>query len=422
MNKEIVTLMAYLIGVDDEHLTYFEQEIIDVLRGNNNANVIRKLCMVRNKIIQNLSHLREKVNGLQNLCDTEIIHPFYIELKTRYKIDIRLYNAKVEDSLKYINQLLIDNISSCRNLFPDYVEWDYIKKLFNMENLDDLKIYFANIACYPYAIYINWRPFLNGNILQNDEKFLEIIYRQNAKRFDVSLVKDMSEEGKSDIYKFIDVASSIVFVVDCENCSPFSFYSMLKSLNPQELKKVKKIIFYVDKNSTVAWNYIPQYTNIEVETILSERLIENKSLVDIRITADVAKLHYVEKIDSLILFSSDSDFWGLISSIPTAKFFVMLENEKTSSVTTKNMDEHSIPYAMLDEFATKDVSSLKKKIVNAEVHTAIVEKLNALNIKNLSNEIIRKTWLTDTADIEMINECIDNVKIRLHSDGRVEFI
>lgn len=59
-----------------------------------------------------------------------------------------------------------------------------------------------------------------------------------------------------------------------------------------------------------------------------ERVTDRKSLVDIKMTAGVCEAYYKDNIDSFILCSSDSDYWGLISSVKDAHFLVMYEYSK----------------------------------------------------------------------------------------------
>lgn len=39
-------------------------------------------------------------------------------------------------------------------------------------------------------------------------------------------------------------------------------------------------------------------------------------------------ISYKNDVDSFVIVSSDSDYWGLISSLPDAHFLVMIEREK----------------------------------------------------------------------------------------------
>ena len=85
--------------------------------------------------------------------------------------------------------------------------------------------------------------------------------------------------------------------------------------------------------------------------IQTERVNDHKSLVDIQMTAGVAREHYAEGVDGFLLASSDSDFWGLIKSLPTAKFMVLLEKDKYGTYLTDTLELNGISYCLMDHFA-----------------------------------------------------------------------
>lgn len=75
-----------------------------------------------------------------------------------------------------INRIVSDRINNCKSLFPIWINWSYVKELFIMPNgfaeggtRDAASIYYANLQCYPYQMYINWKPMDEGNILFNDK-------------------------------------------------------------------------------------------------------------------------------------------------------------------------------------------------------------------------------------------------------------
>ena len=70
--------------------------------------------------------------------------------------------------------------------------------------------------------------------------------------------------------------------------------------------------------------------NVEVETIAVERIKEDKSLVDHKLVAGVSKAVYKDEVDSIILASSDSDFWSVIEDVD-ANYLVLLEKTKCGS-------------------------------------------------------------------------------------------
>ena len=52
-------------------------------------------------------------------------------------------------------------------------------------------------------------------------------------------------------------------------------------------------------------------------------------------------ISYKNDVDSFVIVSSDSDYWGLISSLPDAHFLVMIEREKCVLIIVRK-------YALLD--------------------------------------------------------------------------
>lgn len=185
---------------------------------------------------------------------------------------------------------------------------------------------------YPYQVYINWSYMDSGNILYNDKKFVSLLYEANEDYFtDLSKVSDAGNLTKAGIYKFLDKSERVVVVVDCENSDPYKLYATLNNLNQEALlNKICKIILYDDIHTTSAWKILERFTQIPIEHVLIERIKENKSLVDIRLTTGTCREYYQNNVDSFILVSSDSGYWGLISAMPEVRFFVMVESEKCS--------------------------------------------------------------------------------------------
>ena len=87
--------------------------------------------------------------------------------------------------------------------------------------------------------------------------------------------------------------------------------------------------------------------NVEVETIAVERIKEDKSLVDHKLVAGVSKAVYKDEVDSIILASSDSDFWSVIEDVD-ANYLVLLEKTKCGSDFKSLLWNNNIFYCYLD--------------------------------------------------------------------------
>ena len=80
-------------------------------------------------------------------------------------------------------------------------------------------------------------------------------------------------------------------------------------------------------------------------------------------TAGVCREFYDNKITSFILASSDSDYWGLISSLPNADFLVMYEYNKCGSAIKQALDTRGIYYCSIDDFCSGNIEVFKNSVL-----------------------------------------------------------
>ena len=186
---------------------------------------------------------------------------------------------------------------------------------------------------------------------------------------------DATEEQKDSIYDFVDNAINIAVLVDCENVDPYRFASVFKNLNEENLNKIKKIILYDDVNTSTAWDYIGSMIHIAIEHNEIQRILDNKSLVDMAMATGACKEYYQNNMDSFILVSSDSDFWGLIHSLPYPRYFILNESDKTSTAVIRKLEEENINYCFMDSFAQSEVQDFK----NMVLYQALQQKIADFN-------------------------------------------
>ena len=90
-------------------------------------------------------------------------------------------------------------------------------------------------------------------------------------------------------------------VVDCENSDPYKLCATLKNLDYEVMQKITAIILFDDVHTATAWRILENYTRIPVEHIMIERIKQNKSLVDIKLTARACQEHYQKQVDSFVI-------------------------------------------------------------------------------------------------------------------------
>ena len=431
--KEVVTTIAYMIGVRMSALTvsYGEcSELIEKLRADRDATTIRYLCKLRTVLMQKFKKTDDLMRyQLKNLYNIEWYDHDNIKQLEKWGFTIIQANYRSDKYMQDLTRLINENIDKCSHLFYDWLNWEYIRDLFfvpkynkNDVMKDEFNKYMANIEHYPFQMYIHWQPADVGSIVYSDRKFLKIIYGQHNDSFtDFTKYKDADDETRNNIYEFIESSEKTAIAVDCENSNPFKLYSVLKGLNQVELAKIEKITLYDDPNTTAGWDWLSKFTQIPVEHIEIDRVTDRKSLVDLRMTASVVTDFYRDGITSFIIVSSDSDFWGLIESLPKAKFLVMYEYEKCGTAIKNALAQHGIYYCAIDDFCTAGTEDMKRAVLFAELEKHL-PSLVGENPLDLTHKIYEATRVTATMK-EMENFCnryVKTLRLKVNSEGKFE--
>ena len=377
--KTVTSIMAYLIAVPKQQFgREYDEAVYQGLEDIPEAKTIRCLCLVRNKLLLQNGMIRNHIryNLFANI--DEFIEPEILDFLETRNIQLIQPQPRVNEIIKALNTKIPEKVEECKALFPDWIEFRFIRRLFTMGSdieavVDDIHM---KKSSYPFQCYLNW-PIRNpmaypqsraaGNVLQDDATFLKLLYQIN----DAIL-----PEPKNDLKRFIQEAGQAVLAVDCENSDPYKLCAKmweLKQEDPQSFSKIAKTILFDDVHTNPAWRLLSDFLPIPVEHVLTQRVNDHKSIVDIQMTAGVAKEHYAGNVDSFLLASSDSDYWGLIKSLPTARFMVLMEQEKVGDCLRKRLDENAVGYCTLDMVNTE-------KIRKEALEAGIRKKLESFRI------------------------------------------
>jgi len=395
----VVSVFAYLIGVPrDQFGKTFRMSTYEDLEKNEDAKIMRSLCTIRSALLRQYGsiYLRMKrdiknLDGIPDYIDPGLFT--YLESK---KIRI-ITGSQIKDIYEYIitiNSQINNRLTQVLRLFPAWVNTDYIRDVIAMpggSNKD--RIVSAsnkmkdNINSYPFGSYINWpierkdafvespEYFLDevhtGNVIHNDRKFMVLLYRIHGEEFtDFGRVTDANEETKQQLSDFMMQHERIVMLVDCENSDPYKLCAVLDSMRETwgrmlldnggaDVRLLEKIILFDDSRTVDAWDIISQHTSVPIEHREVERVLQNKSLVDIVMTAGACREHYENGVNAFVVASSDSDYWGMISSLPKAEFLVLAERENLSRDAEKHYERNGVPICLMDEFAD-NLSGIKE--------------------------------------------------------------
>lgn len=184
-------------------------------------------------------------------------------------------------------------------------------------------------------------------------------------------------------------------VVDCENSDPYRLCATLRNLDEQYTRKISRIILFNDVHAASAWKMLEDYTDLTVEHIMIERVKQNKSLVDITLTARACEEHYRNNVDSFLIVSSDSDYWGLITSMPHAKFLVMVEREKCGIDMKKALADSEIFYCFIDDFYSGNAEEIRRSALFKALNQTLSRAIH-LNVNEMFDNALHATRISMT--------------------------
>lgn len=434
---DIVSIVAYLIGVEKRH---FEAEYeppklehYERLETDKNARIVRNLCRLRTSFEQHYIDIRREfyysiknLGSLPNLIPTDAV-----EQLVRDGVSLQKNRPDIETYLIAINKELSNRIGNCKSLFPDWINWAYIKPLFLMPNgtkPEGLKaaysIYNADRNRYPYQCYMNWEGATDGNILYCDEKFVRLLYEAHEDAFaDWSLVKDVGNIVLDNISSFIEMSKKAIVVVDCENSDPIKLAAALSSLSKTGLAKICKVLLFDSDYTTTGWQVLSSVAAFPIERINVPRLVEHKSQVDMTLAANTCKEVYTNGVDSVILVSSDSDYWALIKTLADVHFLVMVEREKCGQDIKRALEERGIHYCYLDDFYTGASYTIKTIALTTELQKRL-DGLAQFNVLSLLDDAIHSTWvrMTEKERTAFYDRYLRKIKIEIAQDGAVRLV
>lgn len=433
--KNIVLTVAFLIGVRKSAYTSVygneNSDLLYALENSKEALTVRYLCKLRTTLMQKFKKTDNAiVYDFKNIDSLEWYDNENISQLEKWGYNVILANKRAADYAVHFNTLIHDNIDICKDFFPDWIVWDYIKDLFIIPKYQseqhlkyEFEKYMRNIDYYPFQMFIHWKPKDMGNLLSSDGKFLTYLYHTNNDYFsDCSKYRNAVDDVKNNIYSFIDNSYKTILAVDCENSDVYKLYGMLQNLSRNEIEKIEKIILYDDNHTNNGWDYLEKFIKIPVEHIEVHRVVEHKSIVDIRMATGICREFYVNDVSSFILLSSDSDYWGLISSMPEAEFLVVIEYDKCGQAIKDMLDGNGIYYCSLDDFCTGNIDDLKRAVLLNELKTLLPDLLQ-YNGKQLAYKLyeLARIEADDNEIMNFYNKYIKTIKLTVDDNGNFGF-
>lgn len=435
----LVSLMMYLIGVEYRH---FESHIppltedFEKYNQNKNARIIRNLCAIRTALQKGYTAIaRALAYEMKNLSTIpDLIPPQTVKELLADGIDLQRSKPNINTYIIETNREISNRINNVKNLFPEWVNWDYIRPLFIMPNglkLDGIKaagkFYNTDRNRYPFQCYMNWDVDGCGNLLLCDYKFVRVLYERYEDVFeDKRLVTGGSAEKTDDLYAFLGRNDKTLIVVDCENSDPIKLAAAFSGLNTAQKKTIHKIMLFDSDYTTATWTTLCQMglpTDFETEHIVVGRINEHKSQVDMTLATNTCREVYLNNVDSVILVSSDSDYWALIQSLPSVSFLVMLERAKSGQQIRNALESQGHRYCFIDDFCTGASYTIKTKTLLSEFQARLDEAVQ-INVNTMLDEVLHTTWveMTEKERANFLDRHIKTMRLKLSPDGALRIV
>lgn len=154
--------------------------------------------------------------------------------------------------------------------------------------------------------------------------------------------------------------------------------------------------------------------------MMIERVKQSKSLVDVMLIARTCQEHYKNNVDSFILVSSDSDYWGLISSLPEARFLVMIERENCGPDLKNALLNAGIFYCYIDDFYSGNAEDIKLGALFKEMERYIDQTIR-LNINEMFSAALKATRIemSSSEKKQFIAKYLKTMQMEITDDGDV---
>lgn len=132
----------------------------------------------------------------------------------------------------------------------------------------------------------------------------------------------------------------------------------------------------------------------------------------------VCREFYRNDVSSFILLSSDSDYWGLISSLPEAEFLVVVEWDKCGQAIKRALETSEIYYCSLDDFCSGNIEEFKRAVLIGALKKRLPDLL-IYNGKELARMLFEQARI-EASDTEIMNfyrKYIRTITLKADLDG-----
>lgn len=416
--KKNAATAAYLAGVAEKAVCFSAEgtDIWNKLKNNREANIIRKLSILRATLYLNYTGVNNFLRShtqVQLLDAAEDFNADDVDYLCREGINLHLFNATADDYAIRLNEEITNHVDAVEDLFDDFINFKYIRRMLSASTVKpkdikkEIQKYQTNRQSYPFQAYICCTKTPNSFMFYDDKSFCIKLYADNGNEFQaLNMCLKCESEELTSFEKFFKERKKVVVVVDCENAS---FDGVLSFVTQNDNSRVAELLLIDDaQNTTDAWRYLQKLIDVPVHRIAPSRVLGAKSLVDVRLAVEVTRRFYENKADGFVLCASDSDYCTLIEALPEDTFMVLYEADRMSSTYTQLLDSMNVKYYNINAISDGDPAAVRRKLAKEMFIAKLSKAVEDLAIKEW-HEICASLNCED--DKELYSELMDNLRV-----------
>lgn len=289
MSQVLCSKIAYLIGVGEDNFYSTDNEsgllrpVFERMDKNRDAQIVRDLCILRFRMIQNNALIRREfmqeghnigtLSSRRNADGVEfaLLPKDAIQRLHRNGIDVFMHRPSVYAYLMLFNSKLAQQLDrpAVRQLIAPEVNWQYIRKMFLFPTgtteknvINAVSEYFQNRLRYPYACYINWSGG-SGNILINDDQFLQRLYEYNEDYWG----GDSGSAETQALSQFLGDSTGVLVLVDCATTDLASLEELHQRAEIWYASHIAKIVLLCPAAAKDLWQPLADCLNAELQVV-----------------------------------------------------------------------------------------------------------------------------------------------------------
>lgn len=363
--------LAYLLGAmissapeDIEAKENLPDKLVDV----------RDLCVARNCLLRKRNRVLEfkasPLTEIQRMCDSVQFNLF--EDYEGLPLD-----AQIDGMFKILEKRIGALIAERGDLIEKWtgIEFVDLAKLFK-GSIHTAKDYWSfpmpESSWAPKGIILGCIPkgVIHNLMFRSPTYFLKVVAQSK-------LWKPGYDSLSRLLGLFVESGTPVYMYLDGDNLSYNAVAVEENALS--QMQSIKEVKIYTDASSTPMWNLMSSNAKFEVSNV--KRIVSTKSLVDMSIAQDVITKRIQQPDCCVVLCSSDSDYFPIVSSPEGAPTIVVYQLDRVKATYVTQLAEVGVLAIPIEE---KEDAETRSAMIHLYSKSLIIECIKTGKLAGLT--------------------------------------